>query len=88
MELASGIDSQPMPSVEDLNSLTYLDAVVRETLRFHPPAETTYKMAIKDDIIPLDKPFTRLDGQVRDYIESVCNIFLVSSPFFLRRNLH
>jgi cytochrome P450 len=84
MELASEIDSQLMPSVEDLNSLTYLDAVVREALRFHPPIETTYRVAMKDDVIPLHKPFTRLDGQVRDHIESVCNFFLVFSLFILK----
>lgn len=79
VELASEIDGQAMPSVEDLNSLTYLDAVVRETLRFHPPVENTFRVAIKDDVIPLDKPFTRLDGQVRDYIESVPSQFDLST---------
>lgn len=57
------------PSIEALNGLPYLDAVVKEGLRWHPPVENTAKMATCDDIIPLDKPYRRVDGKMSDHIE-------------------
>ena len=43
-ELASEIESHSTPSIEDLNSLTYLDAVVRESLRFNPAVAKTFRV--------------------------------------------
>ncbi|KAH9885222.1 cytochrome P450 [Cubamyces lactineus] len=56
------------PSMDELNSLTYLDAVVRETLRVHAPVPMSYRMVVKDDIIPVSEPFVDLNGQVQDSI--------------------
>ena len=50
------------PSMDDLNGLPYMDAVVRETLRLHPPVATILREARKDDCIPLSKPFTNKKG--------------------------
>lgn len=50
------------PTMEELNALPYLDAVVRETLRLHAPASSTVRQAMKDDIIPLATPFTDKEG--------------------------
>lgn len=52
------------PTMEDLNSLPYLDAVVKETLRFHSPAPETARVAVKDDILPLNTPVTDKNGIV------------------------
>ncbi|KAK7051268.1 hypothetical protein VNI00_004768 [Paramarasmius palmivorus] len=52
------------PAMEQLNSLPYLDAVVRETLRLSPPVVYTTRIAFKDDVIPLDEPFTDKNGVV------------------------
>jgi cytochrome P450 len=54
-----------------LNKLPLLDAVVRETLRLHAPVPTTVRVAVKDDVIPLAKPFVGRDGLERNAIQSV-----------------
>jgi cytochrome P450 len=56
------------PSMDDLNGLPYLDAVVRETLRLYPPVPFVPREAMKDDCIPLSKPFTDRKGVVRNEI--------------------
>ena len=59
------------PSMDELNSFPYLDAVVRETMRLYPPVEVTTRVATQDDVIPLDVPFTDKDGQIQHEIRSV-----------------
>ncbi|GLB45497.1 putative cytochrome p450 [Lyophyllum shimeji] len=57
------------PSYEELaNGLPYLDAVVCETLRLHPAAPETTRMAQEDDVIPLTNPIYNADGQLVDSI--------------------
>ncbi|TFY63024.1 hypothetical protein EVJ58_g3484 [Rhodofomes roseus] len=57
------------PTMDELQELPYLDAVVRETLRLHAPIPSTLRMAVKDDLIPLNTPFTDVHGQVHDAIK-------------------
>ncbi|KAI0358319.1 cytochrome P450 [Trametes cingulata] len=57
-----------MPTMDELNSLPYLDAVVRETLRVHAPVPFTFRVATKDDVIPVSEPFVDKYGQVQDNI--------------------
>lgn len=57
--------------MEELHSLTYLDAVVRETLRVYPPIPGVARVADKDDIIPLSKPWVDLNGKVHSELRSV-----------------
>ncbi|KAJ8093037.1 hypothetical protein PM082_020518 [Marasmius tenuissimus] len=52
------------PNMDELNSLPYLDAFVRETLRVHAPVPGTTRVAMRDGIIPLGEP---VGG--RDYVE-------------------
>ena len=59
------------PSMDELNSFSYLDAVVREAMRLYPAVEVTTRVATQDDIIPLDEPFTDKDGQIQHEIRSV-----------------
>jgi cytochrome P450 len=56
------------PSMDDLVALPYLDSVVRETMRVHAPVPNTVRMAMKDDLLPLEKPFTDKHGVVHDGI--------------------
>lgn len=57
------------PSMDELVELSYLDAVVRETLRLHAPVPSTVRVAMKDDILPVDTPFTDKYGVVHDGIK-------------------
>lgn len=56
------------PSMDELNALPYLDAVVRETLRHHSPVPMTSRVAVQDDVIPVAAPFTDRYGRTRDHI--------------------
>ncbi|EIW53608.1 cytochrome P450 [Trametes versicolor FP-101664 SS1] len=56
------------PTMDELNGLPYLDAVVRETLRIHAPVPTTMRVATKDDVIPISEPFVDRHGKVQDSI--------------------
>lgn len=56
------------PTMDELNALPYLDAVVRETMRVHAPVPATFRTAMKDDILPLNTPFTDRKGVLRDCI--------------------
>ncbi|KAG6819747.1 hypothetical protein H0H93_009047 [Arthromyces matolae] len=57
------------PTMEQLNTLPYLDMVVRETLRLYCPVPSTIRMAIKDDVLPLGQPITDTNGKVHDSIQ-------------------
>ena len=57
--------------MDQLNSLPYLDNVIRETLRVHAPVPATTREATVDDVIPVEEPFVDRYGQVQDSIKSV-----------------
>ncbi|KAF7290984.1 hypothetical protein HMN09_01277100 [Mycena chlorophos] len=59
----SSIDTDN-PTLEELNSLPYLENVVRETLRAHTPLAVMQRTAMEDDILPLSKPITGRDGKI------------------------
>ncbi|KAJ3728054.1 cytochrome P450 [Lentinula guzmanii] len=56
------------PSMDQLNSLVYLDQVVRETLRVHAPVPVSMRVAMEDDVIPLGEGFVDKKGVKRDRI--------------------
>ncbi|SJL11872.1 uncharacterized protein ARMOST_15283 [Armillaria ostoyae] len=52
------------PTWEQLNSsLPYLDAVVHETLRMHPPVSEATRVAAEDDVLPLSTPVVTKSGE-------------------------
>ena len=56
------------PGMDALNSLPYLDAVVRETLRLHASVTSTLRVAEKDDEIPLSEPIVDARGKICETI--------------------
>ncbi|KAH7921980.1 cytochrome P450 [Leucogyrophana mollusca] len=68
------------PTWDQLTSgLPYLDAVVHEILRLHPPITGMSRLAADDDVIPLSEPIQTASGQVVDRI-SVAKGTLISIP--------
>ncbi|PVF92144.1 cytochrome P450 [Serendipita vermifera] len=69
-ELLQAFPDDMVPiTMESLEALPYLDAVVRETLRYDPPVDVSARVAMQDDIIPLEKPIVLKDGRTVDHLE-------------------
>ncbi|KAG0695949.1 cytochrome P450 [Suillus ampliporus] len=63
--LAFGAD----PTYDQLKAnLPYLDAVVHEVLRLHPPISEFLRLAVADDVIPLSEPVHTASGEMTDSI--------------------
>ncbi|KAI0655272.1 cytochrome P450 [Cubamyces menziesii] len=59
------------PTWEQLTNgagLHYLDAVVHEILRLHPPLAVTVRVAAKDDVLPLSQPLRLPNGELTDHV--------------------
>jgi hypothetical protein len=54
--------------MEQLNSLSYLEGVVCESLRLYAPAAFTQRIASHDLVIPLQRPFTDKHGVFQDTV--------------------
>ncbi|KAJ2913200.1 hypothetical protein MD484_g7214, partial [Candolleomyces efflorescens] len=54
------------PTMDELNSLPYLDHVVREVLRLYPPVPFTERLTAKEDVLPLSTSVTDRNGDVRE----------------------
>ncbi|KAJ7444444.1 cytochrome P450 [Mycena latifolia] len=54
------------PTMDELNSLPYLEMVVRETMRVHAPVVFVTRMAMEDDVLPLAKPYVDKTGKAHD----------------------
>ncbi|KAJ3758781.1 cytochrome P450 [Lentinula raphanica] len=50
-------------TVQDLDSMPILNAVVKETLRFHPVAVHLFRVAVEDEVLPLSKPIVSTTGE-------------------------
>ncbi|KAM0789153.1 hypothetical protein ACM66B_000004 [Microbotryomycetes sp. NB124-2] len=60
---AAEAEGQDDLSLDSLNGLEYMDAVVREILRVEPPVSMTLREAAADDVVPLSKPIKTKDGK-------------------------
>jgi len=57
--------------MDELNGMTYLDYVTRETLRLHAPAPNTVRTPTKDTVVPLSEPFIDRHGVRRHELRQV-----------------
>ncbi|KAF7363184.1 hypothetical protein MVEN_00671000 [Mycena venus] len=57
------------PTLDELNSLPYLEYVVREVMRVHAPVVFTQRMAMEDDVLPLSKPYIDKRGRSHDSLK-------------------
>ncbi|KAI5899074.1 cytochrome P450 [Schizophyllum commune H4-8] len=55
---------EPELSAETFEGMPYLDAVVKETLRFHGVVPQIAKEAAVDDVVPLHRPVVGADGEM------------------------
>ncbi|KAJ7830482.1 cytochrome P450 [Mycena leptocephala] len=58
--------SSQNPTINQLNSLPYLDSVVREVLRVYSTVTFVDRMAMQDDVLPLSKPYIDKTGKSHD----------------------
>ncbi|KAG7441875.1 cytochrome P450 [Guyanagaster necrorhizus] len=70
----------------DLDSMTYLNAVLKETLRFHPISYNSPRMASRDDILPLSKPIATRSGKVLHELPIPKGTYVISSIAGYNRN--
>ncbi|OAX33610.1 cytochrome P450, partial [Rhizopogon vinicolor AM-OR11-026] len=70
----------PDPTYDQLKAnLPYLDAVVHEILRLHPPITELTRVASADDVIPLSEPVCTASGKMTESI-SVAKGTFISIP--------
>jgi cytochrome P450 len=81
--LAFGAD----PTYDQLKtSLPYLDAVVHETLRLHPPLAEFTRLAAADDVIPLSEPVRTKSGEMTDSISIAKGTLITISGAAINRS--
>ncbi|KAK0496994.1 cytochrome P450 [Armillaria luteobubalina] len=73
-------------SVQDLDSMPYLTAVVKEVLRVNPIAHTIARTAAQDDVLPLSKPVTLTTGKTVQEIAIPKGTFIIASVAGYNRN--
>ncbi|KAF8181911.1 cytochrome P450 [Mycena galopus ATCC 62051] len=56
------------PTMDDLNSLPYLENVLRESMRLYPPVGFTMREAMEDDVVPLSRSYSDKNGKSYDTI--------------------
>ncbi|CAK5271679.1 unnamed protein product [Mycena citricolor] len=54
------------PSMDELNSLPFLEKFIRESMRLYAPVVFIQRMASQDDVLPLAKPYVDRQGVSHD----------------------
>ncbi|KAG7442653.1 cytochrome P450 [Guyanagaster necrorhizus] len=73
-------------TVQDLDSMAYLTAVVKEVLRFHPVVYNIARVAARDDVLPLSKPVTLTTGKVVQEVPIPKGTFILASVAGYNKN--
>ena len=56
------------PSQSDIEQMPYLQAVIKEALRFHTALTHIFRRAERDNVLPLSKPIVTKSGKTLDVI--------------------
>ncbi|KAK0213329.1 cytochrome P450 [Desarmillaria ectypa] len=73
-------------TVQDLDSMPYLIAVVKEVLRFHPAFYNSVRVTSRDDVLPLSKPVMLATGKVVQEVAVPKGTFIFASVAGYNRN--
>ncbi|KAG2155793.1 cytochrome P450 [Suillus bovinus] len=75
------------PTYDQLKvNLPYLDAVVHEILRLHPPVPEFTRLAAADDVIPLSEPVRTVSGNMTDSISIAKGTLITISVAAINRS--
>ncbi|KAG1818532.1 cytochrome P450 [Suillus subaureus] len=81
--LAFGAD----PTYDQLKAnLPYLDAIIHEILRLHPPVGEFTRVAAEDDVIPLSEPVRTESGEMADSISIAKETLITISSAAINRS--
>ncbi|KAG1780538.1 cytochrome P450 [Suillus placidus] len=76
------------PTYDQLKAnLAYLDAVVHEVLRLHPPVGEFTRLAAADDVIPLSEPVRMVSGEMTDSVSIAKGTLITISAAAINRSL-
>ncbi|KAJ7835652.1 cytochrome P450 [Mycena olivaceomarginata] len=51
------------PTMDELDSLPYLESLVQEMLHIYSPVTFRHQMAMQEDVLPLSKPYVDKEGK-------------------------
>ncbi|TRM69698.1 cytochrome P450 [Schizophyllum amplum] len=85
-EIRASKKAHPVMTYDDLEGLTYVDAVCRETLRLFPPVPQLFRMTQKDVVMPFDAHITGVDGRPLSEVFVPAGTPLIISIFNANRN--
>ena len=71
------------PSMDELMALFYLDATMREILRVDSAVPGSVRIAMKDDMLPVEKPYTDKNGVVHESIRYTSDSLVVNPMYIL-----
>ncbi|KAG6898148.1 hypothetical protein C0992_004864 [Termitomyces sp. T32_za158] len=73
-------------TANDLDSMQYLAAILKESMRFHPALYQNYRQAAKDDVLPLSTPIKTASGQSLDNLPIPKGLKVILSIAAYHRN--
>ncbi|KAK0218552.1 cytochrome P450 [Armillaria nabsnona] len=73
---------------DDYDAMVWLNAVIKEVLRYHPHAQSLYREASQDDVLPLAEPIITSDGQSCSEIPISKGQVISASVYTYNRRVH